>query len=411
MEEHQSLQEKVSAYEQELKELRKGAMKMNDENEKLLKRVTAVGASRRPLTPRPDFDTIEGLADSYAYFGPRPEPVGTVDKVQYLHQIAEKLYLNSRTVLGTYGYVSACKNSELTKKEYEDIEKYEVEEKLFNGMDNLKFSRHTAYEIMNRFLEARIADQNATNQVIDALAEYCRVQYDNEAIFPSLQDAINHYAPEPDYLAFQLMLDGRISEFIVNENINLTTELKQKFHSHEETDGAVATKQAFFYALQTLIPLKNKRMWQEVQHYLPAGSGETLINIENLLEDNLYVPSPIVFGLRVQHLEENVLILKKIETLVKELGGTSGTINFVDTMAKFTSTRSLSNIDEEAILRGFNHDKTKVISVESFLFHFQRGDFIDTKSKKEKNVEKPTTVTRPVSPEGDIQKGDEEVED
>merc|ERR1712243_188286 len=110
------------------------------------------------------------------------EPVPTVDKVEFLHQTAQKVYHNARIVLGAYGYSGAIKSSELTKKEFDEIIDEDVEEKLANGLENLKFSRHTAHEIMQRFLEIRLTDQNSTNQVVDALAEYCRVQYDNEAI-------------------------------------------------------------------------------------------------------------------------------------------------------------------------------------------------------------------------------------
>merc|ERR1711971_507482 len=95
---------------------------------------------------------------------------------------------------------------------------------------------------------------------------------------------------------------------------------------HFESSDALhhITKQKFFYGVREVLPNKEKDMWQELVVYFPAGGADLLVNYEWLLFDDIYVLSPVVYALRLQHLEEAIGLIGKMEKLVTERCATEG---------------------------------------------------------------------------------------
>merc|ERR1712054_733252 len=143
--------------------------------------------------------------------------------------------------------------------------------------------------------------------------------------------ALRRFSAEPDFLAYWLLLNGKISDSVVRDNKRLCAELVKIFVTHfESSDGTHnITKQKFFYGLREVLPNKEKEMWQDLVTYFPAGGAELLVNYEWLLFDDLYVLSPIVYALRLQHLEECLALTQRLEKLVDGVADQkAGTISY-----------------------------------------------------------------------------------
>merc|ERR1740138_2000468 len=86
------------------------------------------------------------------------------------------------------------------------------------------------------------------------------------------------------------------------------------------------TKQKFFYGLREVLPNKEKDMWQDLVCYFPAGGADLLVNYEWLLFDDLYVLSPIVYALRLQHLEEAIALTGRMDKMVRGSAAEGATV-------------------------------------------------------------------------------------
>lgn len=127
--------------------------------------------------------------------------------------------------------------------------------------------------------------------------------------------SVRRHAAEPDFLGYMLLVMGRVSDSVVRDNRNLCSEILRIFGTHFETSDGMTriTKQKFFYGLHEVLPHKEKEHCQDLVTYFPPGGPNVLINYEWLLQDDLYVISPIVFALRLQHLEESLSLCDRIE--------------------------------------------------------------------------------------------------
>merc|ERR1712087_786311 len=100
----------------------------------------------------------------------------------------------------------------------------------------------------------------------------------------------------------------------------LCGELLRIFANHfqfdSEPNSKLITKQKFFYGLREVLQNKEKEMWQDLVTYFPAGGPDVLVNYEWLLFDDLYILSPIVYALRLQHLEESLNLAARFEKIV-----------------------------------------------------------------------------------------------
>merc|ERR1712151_788621 len=131
--------------------------------------------------------------------------------------------------------------------------------------------------------------------------------------------SIRCFSAEPDFLAYMLLIAGKISDKVVRDNKNLCSELLKIFSEHFEIDGSkMITKQKLFYGLQEVLQSKEKEMWQGLVAYLPAGGPDVLVDYEWLLVDDPYVLSPIVYALRLQHLEESLTLTQRLEKAIRK---------------------------------------------------------------------------------------------
>merc|ERR1712023_565096 len=127
--------------------------------------------------------------------------------------------------------------------------------------------------------------------------------------------AVRRYAIEPDFLAYLLLLNGTIGDSMQRDNRTLCGQLLSIYIQHfEQTDTTrMITKQKFFFGLREVLPNKGKEMWQDLVSYFPSGGGDLVVNYEWILTSDLHVLSPIVYALRLQHLDEVVGFLNQIE--------------------------------------------------------------------------------------------------
>merc|ERR1719436_1902406 len=129
--------------------------------------------------------------------------------------------------------------------------------------------------------------------------------------------AVRRYSSEPDFLAYLLLLLGKLPDNAVRDNKMLCTELLRIFTTHFDTGDGTSniTKQKFFYGLREVLQNKDQKMWQDLVTYFPAGGPDVLVNYEWLLLDDLYILSPIVYALRLQHLEEVLNMSDRLEKI------------------------------------------------------------------------------------------------
>jgi len=189
---------------------------------------------------------------------------------------------------------------------------------------NLRFSRRRVSEFMDSLLQMR--SKNGVKQLLVPFSDFLyenipqEVLEDDRKLWAiNMFAALRRYSAEPDYLAYMLLVKGKISDSVVQDNKRLCGELLKIFTNYfHSADGSHnITKQKFFYGLREVLPNKEKEMWQDLVTYFPAGGAELLVNYEWLLFDDLYVLSPIVYALRLQHLEEAIGLTSRLDKVVR----------------------------------------------------------------------------------------------
>lgn len=149
----------------------------------------------------------------------------------------------------------------------------------------------------------------------------------------------------------------------------MSAELKTCLKTITETQEL--KQQSFYFALQGMLSNKGKSSWQELGNYHPPGDGDSVVNSEILLQDDLYFPSPIMLCLRMQHLEEAHEFLNALTSAIKDAAGAANTVTYDAVQKAFAASRVLSSVDEKHIQRGFQNETTT--HCDSFLFNIQRG--------------------------------------
>mmetsp|Transcript_67309 Transcript_67309/g.179530 ORF Transcript_67309/g.179530 Transcript_67309/m.179530 type:complete len:782 (-) Transcript_67309:204-2549(-) len=189
---------------------------------------------------------------------------------------------------------------------------------------------------------------------------------------------IRHYASEPDFLAFLLLFEGRITDFVVRENQTMIQSLIgyiEAVHPGED----IITKQVFFYNLQKGVRNKDKKDYRgnlsQLQQMLPTGKPEILVDYRNLLVDDLYLPSPLAYTLRLQHLQEQVEWSLKLKSAIRAEASEAGTISY-EQIINVLTTAIFASVDDEDMARGFGVPGKDLrmeseVEVESFLLRLQ----------------------------------------
>jgi len=197
---------------------------------------------------------------------------------------------------------------------------------------NFHFSRKKTADFLEKLILQRFAEGDRSlrrpflEYMMDNLPEDPGKDKENEEdgdeapVFAiNIFAAVRRYAAEPDFLAYLLLLMGRISDSVVKDNQNLTGEILRIFRAHFDAgDGSTRiTKEKCVYGIREVLPHKKKEHCQDLLPCFPQGGGNVVINYEWLLQDNRYVLSPIVFALRLQHLEESLSLCDRMERAVK----------------------------------------------------------------------------------------------
>jgi len=236
------------------------------------------------------------------------------------------------------------------------------------SLADLRLSRNKTFQFLDGVLTARLTPKpDATTTVRffrDAVIEQA-VGQDGPQFAKSLLAAVNRYYAEPDFTAFSLLLENKLPEWVVKDNQNLCSELLEGVKRNAKDSKTLAqtedcavncatvTKQKFFFLLQNLLPHKPKRMWQDMQHYFPAGGPDHPVPYEWLLSDDMYLPSPVTFGLRQQHLEE---VLDFFDQLEKDVHSVSreGFVSYRDVTDILTADTIYFGITDELLCHCFN---------------------------------------------------------
>lgn len=247
---------------------------------------------------------------------------------------------------------------------------------------NLQLSRKATHDYIMSVIQKRVRAESASTPFVDALIENCPKELTRSEeklqFVLSILSAVRRYSAEPDFLGFQLVITGKISEHVVIDNKGICHELLKSFLAMNQSAGTKKiTKQNFFYSLQGLLPNKQKRMWQDLQHYFPAGGPDFQVSYEWLLVDDLYVPSPVIFGLRLQHLEETLDLNDKLTTAISHIAK-DGKVKYEDVAHALGKDPSFYTIQDEDLARGFGVPlrETRMDTqqeVEKFLANLKNG--------------------------------------
>lgn len=362
-------------------------------------------AIARPLTPRPKWFHCKGILD--------PDDQHTVEKAERSQEILQNMLVCNRTLLCAYGLQMAseklkvhqtyCKHpltlplavplseGDLHAKSIQTpvvVEEEADASQLGEGaqsrdgdewipvdmdddtpvqfrhperMKNLRFSRRKVADFIEGLLQKRQKpgtdlSQSFTEFLMENLPD--GLEGDDAAIFSiNAFSAIRRYCAEPDFLAYYLLLIGAISENVVRDNKNMCVELLKIFTNHFESPDGLhhITKQKFFYGLREVLPNKEKDMWQDLVAYFPAGGADLLVNYDWLLFDDLYVLSPIVYALRLQHLEEAIGLTGRMDKIVRGCISEGATvITHEQVEAAFAADAEFGLMGAEDLARAFD---------------------------------------------------------
>lgn len=310
----------------------------------------------RPLTPRPTWRHCKGLLD--------PEDLHSTDKADATQNLAQQMLTHARTVLCAYGLSAASQKSAVFRQHathrlslpleavYDPPEDSgekapPVKNELSRAADeawlppdtdedtpealrhpeevrDLRLSRGRACQAIEGalLLRARHGGNSLSVPFVEFLVDHPPDYVKKE---DALEFAINIYATvrrhaaEPDFLAYLLLLKGKISDSVVKENRGLCAELLRIFTAYfEAEDGKkIISKQHFIYGLREVLQNKEKDRFQDLVACLPHGAADLPVSFERLLLDDPYVLSPVVYALRLQHLDETLVLSERLERAVR----------------------------------------------------------------------------------------------
>lgn len=235
---------------------------------------------------------------------------------------------------------------------------------------NLRFSRKRVADYMEHLIAMRTrvghsfgapaSTSSLGKPFIEFMQEHVPddVKEDDRRLFLiNVYATLRRYSAEPDFLAYLLLMLGKIMDCVVRDNKRLCSELLRIFTNHFESQDGTRnlTKQKFFYGLREVLNNKNKEMWQDLVTYFPAGGADILVNYEWLLFDDMYILSPIVYALRLQHLEEVLGLQTRLEKVVRGAGDEkAGTVTYEAIENAFRDDREFSQVEAEDIARAFD---------------------------------------------------------
>jgi len=366
------------------------------------------GGEARPLTPRPMWAACRGLLD--------PESVRSMQQGDFLQDMVVRIMHTSRTVLAAYGLQSASqKSTVLGKFARHSLTIPLVVETFGNASDRLKtpqdasiasdvwneqaigsggldkndgfkedekwlppdmevttptvlrhqdkvrnqrFSRKKTLDFLERVLQMRLktGDSLLSRPYVETMMEVLNQELGEEAscFGINILASVRRYAAEPDFLSFLLLLRGHVSDLVVRDNRTLCSEILRIFRTYFESDGSTrVSKEKFFKALREVLPHKEKDHCQDLVTYFPPGGPTALVNYEWLFLDDPYVLSPIVYALRLQHLEESLSLSERMEKVVKSCVKEGGLVKLEHMEAACKDDPVLAVLQPEDFARAF----------------------------------------------------------
>jgi len=256
---------------------------------------------------------------------------------------------------------------------------------------NLGFSRWRVSAFFEQALQARqkLQEKQVLGAARSSFSEFFmenipeEVPQDEKKLWAiNMFAALRRYSAEPEFLGYLLLMKDKISEFVMRDNKHICAEVLKIFvNLFDASEGSRnITKQKFFYGLREVLPNKEKDMWQDLVTYFPAGGAELLVNFEWLLFDDLYILSPIVYALRLQHLEEAVKLSERLEKVVRGCAEEKGgTVTYGAIEEAFANDGDLSLITAQDRARAFGCNLDQVEpetkqDVARFLEHVRHTD-------------------------------------
>lgn len=234
---------------------------------------------------------------------------------------------------------------------------------------NLNFSRKKVADFLDGMLKerARHAPGTYTMPFLDFMVQHLNTEMGGEEAAEQVAEfainiyaSVRRYAAEPDFLAYLLLLLNKLPDTAVRDNKLFCTELLRLFTTHFETGDSshganTITKSKFFWGLREVLQNKDQKMWQDMATFaFPGGAGDTLIDFESLLYDDFYVISPLVYVLRVQHMEEVLSLANRLEKLVRDATGLSSVVKYSIVQAALKEDTELSLLQAEDYAKAFN---------------------------------------------------------
>eukprot|EP00931_Biecheleriopsis_adriatica_P074937 TRINITY_DN48906_c0_g1_i1.p1 TRINITY_DN48906_c0_g1~~TRINITY_DN48906_c0_g1_i1.p1 ORF type:complete len:781 (-),score=206.94 TRINITY_DN48906_c0_g1_i1:37-2379(-) len=226
---------------------------------------------------------------------------------------------------------------------------------------NHRFSRRRTAEFLDRVMQHRFQEGDSVLSMpfLEVMLSILEKEVDEEEaqVFAiNIFASARRFAAEPDFLCYMLLMMGRISDSVVKDNRALCGEILRIFGTHFDAgDGSTRiTKQKFFYGLREVLPHKEKEYCQDLVTYFPPGGPNVLINYEWLLQEDLYIISPIVYALRLQHLEEALNLSDRMEKAIsKSLREGSTMVRYDSLEAVCKDDLQLALLQPEDFARGF----------------------------------------------------------
>lgn len=365
----------------------------------------------RPLTPRPIWTTCRGLLD--------PGIKRSAQKADALQETSQQMLCSTRTLMAVYGCSIASqksaifqsiakyaapiapattisesrassKNSKAPIEENADVPEPEITPDFLTqkaaaafwtgqeeavllpdtnpntpevlrheaSVKNMHLSRKKILDFMESIIQLRMRSQSFLSRpFLDFMLEHIPQEHREESTEFAINvfAAIRLYSAEPDFLAFYLLIIGKISDVVVKDNRQFSSVLTGIFEKSFPTSD-VLTRQKLVGGLKEVLQHKKIEQLSEIMLYLPYGTQETLINWKWLFHEDLYVCSPITYALRLQHLEEALGLSVRIEQAVNKCPlDSANTIRLGDLQEAISEDETLKELefDERDFAKAF----------------------------------------------------------
>jgi len=415
MEDHKDLEEKLQRSDSQCRELAERIEAVQHNYKQLLETYTkgtgqhfsdkdVSSMEARPLTPRPAWHHCHGSLD--------PDSGSSAVNAAAVQELLQHVLTSSRSLLSAYGLLAVANKSTVfqtyvhqpavTKVAGDNVEVplqshfdmtmdegdvIEVDPHDLNAnpklpeafqlelldqqedpescrFANMRFSRTKVLSFLDSLLQLRLRRGG-----VSSTRPFCDFMYDNlpdgikgtaeaNGYYVNMFAAARRYGAEPDFLSYLLLFSGKISDSVVADNKSLCGRIRSIFATLFDKAGPSRTvsKQKLFHGLREVLPHKGKEMWQELMSFFPPGGPETMVNYEALLLDDRLVLSPVVYALRLQHLEEALGLSERFEAIMQECCGPNGSsrVKFKDLEAALESSQTFAGLSRQDLAAAFN---------------------------------------------------------